>query len=75
MLPKNWLRVFCSAATRRMGPGVGHQRHRQAVRSEKCVPLCGSAWVGMRVIAVFFGPRAPAVLIAHRSVFSCAFKR
>jgi hypothetical protein len=37
--------------------------------------LYGRAWVEMRVIAVFFGPCAPAVRISYVSVFSHDFKR
>src|SRR5712691_8145724 len=74
-LPLNWLRVLRSAEAARIGPGVGQQRHTRAVRSEKCVRLRGRAWVGMRVIAVFFGPYAPDVLTAYGSVFSHDFKR
>src|SRR5713101_4125736 len=75
ILRVNWLRVLRSAEAARIGPGVGQQRHTRAVRSEKCVRLRGRAWVGMRVIAVFFGPYAPDVLTAYGSVFSHDFKR
>src|SRR5712691_6689525 len=74
-LSMNWLRVFCSGAACRIGPGGGQPLHTRAVRSEKCVQLSGRAWEGMRVIAVFFGPCAPAVLISYVSVFSHDFKR
>jgi len=71
----NWLRVFRSAATCRIGPGGGQPLQTRAARSEKCVQLSDRAWVGMRMITMFFGPCAPALLLAYVSVFSHDFKR
>jgi hypothetical protein len=58
-----------------MGPRIGHARSTRAVRSETCVHLSGRACAGMRVIAVLFGPCAPAVLMASVSAFSHDFQR
>jgi len=49
--------------------------YQSGVRSETCVHLSGRACAGMRVIAVLFGPRAPAVLMASVSAFSHDFQR
>src|SRR5712691_4419887 len=75
VIRENWLQVFCRAEASRMGHGGRQPLHTRAVRSEKCVLLRGRVWTGMRVIAVFFGPCTPYVLIAHISGFSHYFKR
>src|SRR2546428_2574782 len=74
-LTMSWLRVFRRAEASRMRPGVGQHLHTSAVRSEQCVRLRGSAWARMRVIAVFFCPRAPDLLTWRMSVLSHDFKR
>jgi hypothetical protein len=71
----SWLRVFRRAEASRRRPGVGQPRHTSAVRSEKCVRLRDSAWARIRVIAVFFCPRAPDLLTWRMSVFLHDFKR
>jgi len=71
----SWLRVFRRAEASRMRPGVGQQLHTSAMRSEKCVRLRGNVWARMRVIAVFFCPRAPELLTWRMSYSSHYFNR
>ena len=58
----SWLRVCRRAEASRMRPGGGQPLHTSAVQSEKCVRFRSSTWASMRVIAVFFCPRAPDLL-------------
>ena len=74
VLGKNWLRVFYSANASRMGQGVWQRRHRKVEPLEKCEGVSRSTGVGMRRIAMFFGPHAPREQTAQSSVFSPYFK-
>jgi hypothetical protein len=74
-LKRNWLRVFGNAEASRIGPSVEQQLDTRAVQSEKWWESVAAYEVGMRVLAVFFGPCAPDALTSHVSVFSHDFKR
>jgi hypothetical protein len=71
----NWLRVLRSADTSPIAQGVRQQRHTKGEPLEKCEGFSRSTGVGMRLIAMFFGPHAPREQTAQSSVFSHYFKR
>jgi RNA-directed DNA polymerase len=72
---ENWLRVLRSADTSPIAQGVRQQRHTKGEPLEKCEGFSRSTGVGMRLIAMFFGPHAPREQTAQSSVFSHYFKR
>ena len=74
-LSLNWLRVLRSADTSPIAQGVRQQRHTKGEPLEKCEGFSRSTGVGMRLIAMFFGPHAPREQTAQSSVFSHYFKR
>jgi len=71
----NWLRVLRSADTSPIAQGVRQQRHTKGEPLEKCEGFSRSTGVGMRLIAMFFGPHAPREQTAQSSGFSHYFKR
>ena len=70
----HWLRVFGDAEASRMGQGVWQPRHTSAARSEKGEDSVAAEGMGMRVIAMFFGPCASDALTSHVSFLSYNFK-
>ena len=74
-MSRNWLRVLRSADTSPIAQGVRQQRHTKGEPLEKCEGFSRSTGVGMRLIAMFFGPHAPREQTAQSSVFSHYFKR